>query len=69
MHLGGDDNLSTRHLQLNKNLTQLYLSFTQSIQFCSIEVIDTILQTDFNDFFVFLVSLRAEVDHVSEGDD
>ena len=67
MNFGSNDDMFSGNLKIFKDLSELNLSLARSIEFSCIEVVDAILESDFDDLFVLFVGFSLVVDHVSEG--
>jgi hypothetical protein len=66
MNFCGYYHMFPRNFQLLEDFSKLNFCVAGIVSLSSIKVIDAILEGDLNDFFVFLISLRLIVDHVSE---
>ena len=68
MNFGCDDHMFSGNLQVFEDFSKDYFCITGIVYLCSIEMIDAIFESHLDDFFVFFVVLRLDVDHVAERD-
>lgn len=66
MNLSSDDNFFSRDIEIFQDFAEFSLGLSLTIESCSIEIVDTVLEAGRYNGFVFRVSFLLEIDNIPQ---